>query len=198
LKRAILIHPCSGPYRPLPPRRKKKRGCPSSPGGTGGVYYPLGGAIANVLSKYLPGGRGHRRGDERLDRQPEAHRRRKGGHRLHHGGQRLGGLQRHGKIQGEVTPACPRRPLRQTRPRSWTVQGRGIEKMSDLKGKRISTGAPGSGTELIAAAASRSLRHRPGEGRQARRSSASRNRWARSRTTRSTPSYGRAAFPRPR
>jgi hypothetical protein len=31
-----------------------------------------------------------------------------------------------------------------------TVQGRGIEKMSDLKGKRISTGAAGSGTELIA------------------------------------------------
>src|SRR5215210_7000351 len=24
-------------------------------GGTGGVYYPLGGAMANVLSKYLPG-----------------------------------------------------------------------------------------------------------------------------------------------
>src|SRR3954471_6696242 len=24
-------------------------------GGTGGVYYPLGGAIANVLSKHLPG-----------------------------------------------------------------------------------------------------------------------------------------------
>jgi len=24
-------------------------------GGTGGVYYPLGGAVANVLSKYVPG-----------------------------------------------------------------------------------------------------------------------------------------------
>src|SRR5437764_4994550 len=24
-------------------------------GGTGGVYYPLGGAMANVLTKYLPG-----------------------------------------------------------------------------------------------------------------------------------------------
>src|SRR5262250_2215391 len=24
-------------------------------GGTGGVYYPLGGGLANVLSKYLPG-----------------------------------------------------------------------------------------------------------------------------------------------
>src|SRR5512132_3104866 len=25
-------------------------------GGTGGVYYPLGGGMANVLSKYVPGG----------------------------------------------------------------------------------------------------------------------------------------------
>jgi uncharacterized protein len=24
-------------------------------GGTGGVYYPLGGALANVISKYMPG-----------------------------------------------------------------------------------------------------------------------------------------------
>src|SRR4051812_35442050 len=24
-------------------------------GGTGGVYYPLGGALANILSKYVPG-----------------------------------------------------------------------------------------------------------------------------------------------
>jgi uncharacterized protein len=24
-------------------------------GGTGGVYYPLGGGMANVLSKYVPG-----------------------------------------------------------------------------------------------------------------------------------------------
>jgi TRAP-type uncharacterized transport system substrate-binding protein len=26
-----------------------------STGGTGGVYYPLGGGLANVLSKYVPG-----------------------------------------------------------------------------------------------------------------------------------------------
>ena len=31
-----------------------------------------------------------------------------------------------------------------------TVEGTGIEKMQDLKGKRIGTGAPGSGTEIIA------------------------------------------------
>jgi len=31
-----------------------------------------------------------------------------------------------------------------------TLEGRGIEKMSDLKGKRVSTGPPGSGTEVMA------------------------------------------------
>jgi TRAP transporter TAXI family solute receptor len=31
-----------------------------------------------------------------------------------------------------------------------TVEGTGIQKMQDLKGKRIGTGAPGSGTEIIA------------------------------------------------
>jgi len=31
-----------------------------------------------------------------------------------------------------------------------TVEGKGIDKVTDLKGKRISTGAPGSGTEVMA------------------------------------------------
>jgi TRAP transporter TAXI family solute receptor len=31
-----------------------------------------------------------------------------------------------------------------------TIEGKGIEKVTDLKGKRVSTGAPESGTELIA------------------------------------------------
>jgi uncharacterized protein len=30
-----------------------------------------------------------------------------------------------------------------------TVEGKGIEKVTDLKGKRVSTGAPGSGTEVM-------------------------------------------------
>ena len=43
-------------------------------GGTGGVYYPLGGGMANVLSKYMPRRAGDRAGDRRLGRQLEAHR----------------------------------------------------------------------------------------------------------------------------
>ncbi len=31
-----------------------------------------------------------------------------------------------------------------------TIEGKGIRKISDLKGKRVSTGAPGSGTEVVA------------------------------------------------
>jgi len=31
-----------------------------------------------------------------------------------------------------------------------TIEGKGIEKVTDLKGKRVSTGAPGSGTEVMA------------------------------------------------
>jgi TRAP transporter TAXI family solute receptor len=31
-----------------------------------------------------------------------------------------------------------------------TLEGRGIDRMSDLKGKRVSTGSPGSGTEVMA------------------------------------------------
>jgi uncharacterized protein len=31
-----------------------------------------------------------------------------------------------------------------------TVEGKGIEKIADLKGKKVSTGAPGSGTEVMA------------------------------------------------
>jgi TRAP transporter TAXI family solute receptor len=31
-----------------------------------------------------------------------------------------------------------------------TVEGKGIKRVTDLEGKRVSTGAPGSGTEVIA------------------------------------------------
>src|SRR4029079_17708172 len=31
-----------------------------------------------------------------------------------------------------------------------SIEGRGVEKMSDLKGKRVSTGSPGSATEVMA------------------------------------------------
>ncbi|RJP17933.1 MAG: TAXI family TRAP transporter solute-binding subunit [Deltaproteobacteria bacterium] len=118
-------------------------------GGTGGVYYPLGGAVANVLSKHLPGiaataevtsasidnlkliGAG--KADIAFTMSDSA----------------WEGYNGAGKFPGKV-PLRAIVVLYANKTQVVTVQGRGIEKMSDLKGKRISTGAPGSGTELIA------------------------------------------------
>lgn len=118
-------------------------------GGTGGVYYPLGGAVANVLSKYLPDtvataevtsasidnlkliGAG--KADIAFSMADSA----------------WEGYHGTGKFHGKL-PLRAIVVLYANKTQVVTVQGRGIEKMNDLRGKRISTGAPGSGTELIA------------------------------------------------
>ena len=118
-------------------------------GGTGGVYYPLGGAVANVLSKYLPGTAataevtsasidnlklvGAGKADIAFSMSDSA----------------WDGYNGNGKFHGKL-PLRSIVVLYANKTQVVTVQGKGIEKMSDLKGKRISTGAPGSGTELIA------------------------------------------------
>jgi hypothetical protein len=118
-------------------------------GGTGGVYYPLGGGMANVLSKYIPYAEataevttasvdncllvGQRKADLALimaDTGLDAYQ---------------------GKAQ--FKEKVPLRTVAVLYPNNMhlvTVEGKGIEKVKDLKGKRVSTGAPGSGTEVMA------------------------------------------------
>ncbi|MBI5906274.1 MAG: TAXI family TRAP transporter solute-binding subunit [Deltaproteobacteria bacterium] len=133
----------------LPAMAEEKTRLSVVTGGTGGVYYPLGGAVANVLSKHLPGiaataevtsasidnlkliGAG--KADIAFTMSDSA----------------WEGFNGTGKFPGKV-PLRAIVVLYANKTQVVTVQGRGIEKMSDLKGKRISTGAPGSGTELIA------------------------------------------------
>jgi uncharacterized protein len=121
-----------------------------STGGTGGVWYPMGGAMANVLSKYMPntaataevtgasvdnlrliGARKTDLGFSMVDTAWDA-------------------MNGNGKFKdGKV----PMRTLAVVHPLVMhvvTAEGRGIDKMADLKGKRISTGSPGSGTEVMA------------------------------------------------
>ncbi len=119
-------------------------------GGTGGVYYPLGGGIANVLSKYVPGmqataevtggsvdnlkliGTGKPYiGFTMADAGQDAYR----------GEDKF----KSGKIDlRTLMVAYPNRM------HVVTIEGTGIAKMSDLKGKRVSTGSPGSATEVMA------------------------------------------------
>ena len=119
-------------------------------GGTAGVYYPLGGGIAAMLSKYVPG----------IDATAEVTGGSVANLQLIDGGKSemaftmadsawdaYNGLD---KFKDKKVPVKTLIVFYPNRMQVVTVEGRGIEKMADLKGKRISTGAPASGTEVMA------------------------------------------------
>ncbi len=119
-------------------------------GGTGGVYYPMGGGIAAALSKHVPG----------MQATAEV----TGGSvdnlRLISTGKPYIGLSMVDAAQdaykGEQKFAGNKVPLRTlmilypNRMHVVTVEGTGISKITELKGKRVSTGSPGSATEVMA------------------------------------------------
>jgi len=119
-------------------------------GGTGGVYYPLGGALANVLSKYLP------------DVQATAEV--TGGSvdnlKLINSGNSelafsmadaaLDAYKGQDKFKGTEVPVRTLMVLYPNQMHVVTIEGAGIEKIDDLKGKRVSTGSGGSATEVMA------------------------------------------------
>lgn len=118
-------------------------------GGTGGVYYPLGGGFANVLSKSIPG----------IEATAEVTSGSVDNLKLVGAGKAdiaftladtaSDGYNGVGKFKEKV-PIRALAVLYANKSQWVTVEGSGIAKMQDLKGRRISTGAPGSGTELIA------------------------------------------------
>jgi len=118
-------------------------------GGTGGVYYPLGGGMANILSKNVPGlqataevtggsvdnlkliGAGKSEvGFTMVDA-------------AHDAAQGLDKF-KDGKIAARTLMV-----LYPNRMQVVTIEGTGINSMADLKGKRVSTGSPGSGVEVM-------------------------------------------------
>ena len=119
-------------------------------GGTGGVYYPLGGGMANVLSKYVPGVAGDRARHRRLGRQSQADRLAAERGRAGDGRRRARRAQGRGQVQGQPVEVRTLMVLYPNRMHVVSIEGTGIEKMSDLKGKRVSTGSPGSATEVMA------------------------------------------------
>jgi len=118
-------------------------------GGTGGVYYPLGGGMAAVLSKYVPGWEataevtgasvanlqliGQGKQDFGLAMADSAWDATKG----------------LGKFKGREVDARTLMVLYPNKMHVVTVDGNGVNKVTDLKGKRISTGEPNSGTEVM-------------------------------------------------
>ena len=119
-------------------------------GGTGGVYYPLGGGMANVLSRYVPG--------------VQATARVTGGSvdnlRLLHTGQSevglvmvdaaLDALKGEDKFKGSPVAVRTLMVLYPNRMHVVSIEGTGVTSMASLKGKRVSVGSPGSATEVMA------------------------------------------------
>ena len=119
-------------------------------GGTGGVYYPLGGGMANVLTKYVPGYAatarvtggsvdnlkliGSKQSEIAMVMVDAA----------------LDALKGDDKFKGAPVDVRTLMVLYPNRMHVVSIEGKGIEKMSDLKGKRVSTGSPGSATEVMA------------------------------------------------
>ena len=119
-------------------------------GGTGGVYYPLGGALAAALQKNIPG----------MTATAEV----TGGSvdnlKLIGSGKpyvafamtdaTLDASKGEDKFKGQKVAVKTLMVLYPNRMHIVTIDGKGINKMADLKGKRVSTGSPGSATEVMA------------------------------------------------
>ena len=119
-------------------------------GGTGGVYYPLGGGLAAVLSKHVPG----------VDATAEVTAGSIANLQLIDLGKSeiaftmadaawdaYNGLDKFSAKKIALRTLAVFYPNRM---QVVTTANTGINKFSDLKGKRISTGAPASGTEVMA------------------------------------------------
>ena len=119
-------------------------------GGTGGVYYPMGGGLAAVLSKYVPGMQataevtGGSVDNLKLIGTEKPYI----GFTMADAG--LDALKGQDKFKGNQVPLRTLMVLYPNRMHLVSVEGKGVAKMADLKGKRISTGSPGSATEVMA------------------------------------------------
>ena len=119
-------------------------------GGTGGVYYPLGGGMANVLSKYVPGLQATAEvtgGSVDNLRLLGAGKTDVGLSMADAGWEAYEGLD---KFKGAKVPVRTLMVLYPNKTHIVTTDATGITKLADLKGKRVSTGSPGSGTEILA------------------------------------------------
>lgn len=118
-------------------------------GGTGGVYYPLGGGLAALLSKKVPG----------MSATAEVTGGSVANMQLIGTGKpyiaftqadaAIDALKGQDKFAGKPIPVRALAVLYPNRMHVVSVEGTGITKITDLKGKRVSTGSGGSATEVF-------------------------------------------------
>jgi uncharacterized protein len=119
-------------------------------GGTGGVYYPLGGGMAAVLSKYVDGMQATAEvtGGSVANLQLIGTGKPYIGMTMADAG--LDALKGQDKFNGKAVPIRTLLIMYPNRMHVVSVEATGIKKITDLKGKRVSTGSGGSATEVMA------------------------------------------------
>src|SRR5438045_2831860 len=119
-------------------------------GGTGGVYYPLGGGMAAVLSKYVDG----MQATAEVTGGSVANLQLIGTGKPYLGmtmaDATLDAYKGEDKFKGKPVAVRTLLVMYPNRMHVVTIEGTGINTMKDLKGKRVSTGSGGSETEVMA------------------------------------------------
>jgi len=119
-------------------------------GGTGGVYYPLGGGMAAVLSKYVPG----MQATAEVTGGSVANLQLIGTGKpyiaLTQADAAIDAVRGEDKFTGKPVPVRTLAVLYPNRMHVVSIEGTGVTKIADLKGKRVSTGSGGSATEVFA------------------------------------------------
>ena len=119
-------------------------------GGTGGVYYPLGGGLAAVLSKYVPG----MQATAEVTGGSVANMQLIGTGKpyiaLTQADAAIDALKGQDKFTGKPIPVRTLAVLYPNRMHVVSIEGTGITRITDMKGKRVSTGSGGSATEVFA------------------------------------------------
>jgi TRAP transporter TAXI family solute receptor len=119
-------------------------------GGTGGVYYPYGGGIAKVLNEHLPGVRataevtGASVDNLRFVRDGRADL------ALTMGDVLADAVKGSGPFEGQPAPIAALATLYTNYEHLVTLQSTGITDIAGLRGRVVSLGSPGSGTEVSA------------------------------------------------
>ena len=119
-------------------------------GGTGGVYYPLGGGLANLLTKYVPGwsATAEVTGGSVDNLKLLGAGKSEIGFSMVDAG--LDAMKGEDKFKGSPINVRTLAVLYPNRMHVVTTEATGIKSFADLKGKRVSTGSPGSATEVMA------------------------------------------------
>ena len=119
-------------------------------GGTGGVYYPLGGGFAAVLSKKVPG----MQATAEVTGGSVANMQLIGTGKPYiaftQADAAIDALKGQDKFAGKPIPVRTLAVLYPNRMHVVSIEGSGVTKMADMKGKRVSTGSGGSATEVFA------------------------------------------------